>query len=78
MIRFLERHGIPYYHLPTTKEDKREGEILEIVRDTDFLVLARYMQVINPRDITVTLVFSYIEIIVDLFRWNSSSSCNMF
>ncbi|XP_009761137.1 formyltetrahydrofolate deformylase 1, mitochondrial [Nicotiana tabacum] len=47
VIRFLERHGIPYYHLPTTKEDKREGEILEIVRDTDFLVLARYMQVLS-------------------------------
>lgn len=55
VIRFLERHGIPYYYLPTTKENKREGEILEIVKDTDFLVLARYMQVINARDKTVNI-----------------------
>lgn len=68
MIRFLERHGIPYYYLPMTKENKREKEILDIVGDTDFLVLARYMQVINSRDITVNLVFSYIEIKVDLVK----------
>ncbi|XP_006355429.1 formyltetrahydrofolate deformylase 2, mitochondrial [Solanum tuberosum] len=47
VIRFLERHGIPYYYLPTTKENKREEEILDIVGDTDFLVLARYMQVLS-------------------------------
>lgn len=74
MIRFLERHGIPYYYLPTTKENKREEEILDIVGDTDFLVLARYMQVMNARDITVNLVFSYIEINVDLVKWESSLS----
>lgn len=45
MFRFLERHGIPYHYLHTTKENKREGEILDLVQDTDFLVLARYMQV---------------------------------
>lgn len=43
--RFLERHGIPYHYLNTTMDDKREGEILELVQNTDFLVLARYMQV---------------------------------
>lgn len=43
--RFLERHGIPYHYLQTTNADKREGEILELVQNTDFLVLARYMQV---------------------------------
>ncbi|KAG6547838.1 hypothetical protein Mapa_010655 [Marchantia paleacea] len=48
VVRFLERHGIPYHYLPTTKSDKREGEIVELVRDTDFLVLARYMQVLSP------------------------------
>ncbi|XP_004245780.2 formyltetrahydrofolate deformylase 2, mitochondrial [Solanum lycopersicum] len=47
VIRFLERHGIPYYYLPMTKENKREKEILDIVGDTDFLVLARYMQVLS-------------------------------
>lgn len=45
IIRFLERHGIPYHYLQTTKENKREEEILDFVQNTDFLVLARYMQV---------------------------------
>ncbi|GBG83661.1 hypothetical protein CBR_g37463 [Chara braunii] len=49
VIRFLQRHNIPYYYLPTTKEDKREDDILEIVAEnTDFLALARYMQVLSP------------------------------
>ena len=45
VFRFLERHGIPYHYLCTTKENKREEEILDLVQDTDFLILARYMQV---------------------------------
>lgn len=45
VIRFLERHGIPYYYMDITKEGKSEGDILNLVKDTDFLVLARYMQV---------------------------------
>ncbi|CAB4309986.1 unnamed protein product [Prunus armeniaca] len=44
---FLERHGIPYHYLQTTNADKREGEILELVQNTDFLVLARYMQILS-------------------------------
>ncbi|KAI3468966.1 hypothetical protein Pfo_025629 [Paulownia fortunei] len=47
VIRFLERHGIPYHYLDTIKEDKREGDILNLVKDTDFLVLARYMQILS-------------------------------
>ncbi|CAN4099713.1 unnamed protein product [Withania somnifera] len=47
VIRLLERHGIPYYFLPTTTGKKREADILELVHDTDFLVLARYMQVFS-------------------------------
>ncbi|XP_063943828.1 formyltetrahydrofolate deformylase 1, mitochondrial isoform X2 [Daucus carota subsp. sativus] len=47
IMRFLERHGIPYHHLGTTKDDKREEGILNLVQDTDFLVLARYMQVLS-------------------------------
>ncbi|XP_064961047.1 formyltetrahydrofolate deformylase 1, mitochondrial-like isoform X2 [Musa acuminata AAA Group] len=46
---FLERHGIPYHHLPTSAGNTREAEILELVEDTDFLVLARYMQVLSRR-----------------------------
>ncbi|KAL5186568.1 Formyltetrahydrofolate deformylase 1, mitochondrial [Glycine soja] len=38
VIRFLERHGIPYHYLCTTKENKREGEILQLVQNTDILV----------------------------------------
>lgn len=45
VFRFLERHAIPYHHLDTTEENKGEEEILDLVRGTDFLVLARYMQV---------------------------------
>ena len=45
MFCFLERHGIPYHYLCTTKENKREEEILDLVQDIDFLILARYMQV---------------------------------
>ncbi|KAM7491201.1 hypothetical protein LguiA_034122 [Lonicera macranthoides] len=47
VIRFLERNGIPYHYLRTTKDSKREEDILELVKDTDFLVLARYMQVLS-------------------------------
>ncbi|ESQ39890.1 hypothetical protein EUTSA_v10000960mg [Eutrema salsugineum] len=47
IMRFLERHGIPYHYVSTTKENKREDEILELVKETDFLVLARYMQILS-------------------------------
>ncbi|GER25693.1 formyltetrahydrofolate deformylase [Striga asiatica] len=47
VMRFLERHGIPYHHLATSTEDKREGDMLNLVKDTDFLVLARYMQILS-------------------------------
>ncbi|XP_057975900.1 formyltetrahydrofolate deformylase 2, mitochondrial isoform X3 [Malania oleifera] len=47
VIRFLERHRIPYHYLHTTTGNKREGEILGLVQDTDFLVLARYMQILS-------------------------------
>ncbi|PKA64159.1 Phosphoribosylglycinamide formyltransferase, chloroplastic [Apostasia shenzhenica] len=47
IIRFLERHGIPYHYLPTSSGNKREEEILDLIKDTDFLVLARYMQILS-------------------------------
>ncbi|KAK1274095.1 hypothetical protein QJS04_geneDACA012465 [Acorus gramineus] len=47
VIRFLERHGIPYHYLPMALTNKREEEILGLVEDTDFLVLARYMQILS-------------------------------
>lgn len=47
-----KRFGIPYRVFPITKENKREQEDLEmeLLRElnVDFIVLARYMQVISP------------------------------
>lgn len=41
-------YGIPYYHIPATAEDRKEGDILRLVQGkTDFLVLARYMQILS-------------------------------
>jgi formyltetrahydrofolate deformylase len=45
--RFLQRHGIPYHYLPTTSGDKSEQGILELIQSTDFVVLARYMQILS-------------------------------
>lgn len=49
--RIVEWHGIPFHHLPVTKETKAEQEakILEMVDrlDIDLVVLARYMQVLS-------------------------------
>nr|KAJ0192516.1 hypothetical protein LSAT_V11C800436710 [Lactuca sativa] len=47
VMRFLERHEIPYHYLSKSKEKNVEDEILGLVEDTDFLVLARYMQVLS-------------------------------
>jgi len=43
-------HGIPFYHVPVEKGEKAEAEqnLLKIIRDSsDFLVLARYMQILT-------------------------------
>ncbi len=49
--RVVEWHGIPYHHLPVTKETKagQEARILEMVERLriDLVVLARYMQVLS-------------------------------
>jgi formyltetrahydrofolate deformylase len=50
--RLVEWHGIPYHHLPVTKETKaeQEGRVLEMIDrlHIDLVVLARYMQVLSP------------------------------
>jgi formyltetrahydrofolate deformylase len=50
--RMSEWHGIPFHHLPVTKENKaeQEAQILEMVdrMHIDLVVLARYMQVLSP------------------------------
>lgn len=46
VMHFLERNGIPFHFLGTSI-NKRENEVLDLVQNTDFLVLARYMQVLS-------------------------------
>jgi formyltetrahydrofolate deformylase len=52
MRSLTEWHGIPYHHLPVTPETKaaQEAGFAELVATTrtDFVVLARYMQVLSP------------------------------
>lgn len=49
-----ESFGIPYFYIPVTKENKKEAEAaqLQLVKEhhIDFIVLARYMQII-PKEI---------------------------
>ena len=48
-----EIYGIPFHHLPVTKETKaeQEGEILDLLFEhgVDVVVLARYMQILSPK-----------------------------
>jgi formyltetrahydrofolate deformylase len=47
----VEHYGIPFHHVPVARDRKPEAEraILDIIGDrTDFLVLARYMQILTP------------------------------
>lgn len=47
----VEGYGIPFHHVPVTPETRRqqETELLRLLHDScDFLVLARYMQVLSP------------------------------
>jgi formyltetrahydrofolate deformylase len=52
MRSFVEWSGIPYFHLPVTKDTKAEQEtaFLGLVKDldVDLVVLARYMQILSP------------------------------
>jgi formyltetrahydrofolate deformylase len=47
-----DRFNIPFYYVPFTKENKEEGEKQQIEllqkNEIDFVVLARYMQIISP------------------------------
>ena len=47
----VESYGIPYYHVPISKDTKDEAEqkVLELLKGkVDFIVLARYMQILSP------------------------------
>lgn len=47
----VRRYGIAFHHIPVARDCREEAEaaILGLVREsTDFLVLARYMQILSP------------------------------
>ncbi len=52
-----ERFDIPFFHVPFTKDHKEKGEKsqIELLKkfDVDFIVLARYMQIITPNLISL-------------------------
>lgn len=52
MQEVVESFGLPYHHFPVTPESKpkQEKQLLKMARETgvDFLVLARYMQILTP------------------------------
>jgi formyltetrahydrofolate deformylase len=45
----VEGFGIPYHHVPVAKGNKAasEAKLLELLRDVDVVVLARYMQILS-------------------------------
>ncbi len=51
MRSLVDWYNVPYYYLPITKETKpqQEAQIMEVINSTgaDFLVLARYMQILS-------------------------------
>lgn len=53
VMRFLERHGVPLYYIPAGgpvphgQMRSHEPAMLSLVHRSDFLVLARYMQVLT-------------------------------
>jgi formyltetrahydrofolate deformylase len=61
----VEAHGIPFHHLPVTKETKQEQErgMLSLLsgHEVDVVVLARYMQVLGP-----TIVEAYRDRIINI------------
>lgn len=52
-----DQFQIPYYHIPFTKEirESAEDKQLELLKEhkVDFIVLARYMQIVSPKVIDV-------------------------
>ncbi|MEH7346171.1 formyltetrahydrofolate deformylase [Bacillus sp. JJ1532] len=51
----VESYGLPFYHIPLTHETKQEAEqkTLELLDGkVDFIVLARYMQILSPNFIS--------------------------
>ena len=61
----VEIYGIPFHHLPVTKATKAEQEsaVLDLLaeHEVDFVVLARYMQILSPK-----LVGAYPDRIINI------------
>ena len=53
LAKRVEAYGIPFFHLPVTKETRaeQEAEVLKLLseHEVDFVVLARYMQILSPK-----------------------------
>jgi len=52
MREYVERFGIPYHHIPVTKDNKAEAERQQLAvvdGKVDVIILARYMQIISPK-----------------------------
>ncbi len=65
MAEQVEPYGVPFHHLPITKETKQQQEaaLLNLLaeHEIDFVVLARYMQILSPE-----LVARYPERIINI------------
>lgn len=52
-----DQFSIPYHHIPVTKDSKEKAEDLQLQllkeEKVDFIVLARYMQIVSPKIIDV-------------------------
>lgn len=46
----VEWHGLPFHHLPVDGDmrESQEAAIFALMANTDYLILARYMQVLSP------------------------------
>jgi formyltetrahydrofolate deformylase len=56
MRETVEAFGIPYHHIPVTKETKEaaeEEQLAVLAQGVDLIVLARYMQILSPRFLRV-------------------------
>ena len=46
--KIAAEYNIPFYYIPANKKDRKEKAILEKIKNTDFVILARYMQILSP------------------------------
>ncbi|WP_400162553.1 formyltetrahydrofolate deformylase [Brevibacillus sp. TJ4] len=52
MRETVETFGIPYHHIPVTRDNKEQAEqeqLAALADGVDLIILARYMQILSPR-----------------------------